>query len=151
MAISKYNHAMDYTVLALASAANGEFKKAGKLLLKASKAHDVERAVQILEASNQMAFDQHKAAVIAAAKGKAAPKVAAGKRVSAAQAQAKTKVKAFDMGDEAEIDELIGDGSDIEEEEEIEEAAVEFDEDEDEDEDFDKAFASVLAGMKSSK
>ena len=134
-----YNNSLDYTVLALASAANGDYKEAGKLLIKASKQHDVKAAVQILEASNAQAFEKLMASKKATA-GAKTTKVGAGARVKAAP----TKVKAFDMGDESEINELIEDdelpqGSDSEEVE-----AAEEDEDE---EDFDAAFASMLDGM----
>lgn len=137
MAISKYNHALDHTVLALAAAANGDYENAGKLLIKASQQHDVKRAVAILEASNQGAFDQVMAARKATVK---TAKTGAAKRISAA-----TQVKAFDLGDEEEIDELVnGDGEDFE----PTEAAFDEDEEEDEDENFNSAFASVLNGMK---
>lgn len=125
----KYNHSLDFTVLALAHAVEGDFQAAGKLLLKASKAHDVKAAVAILEASNAQAF--------AAQQGKSP--------VKASSKSAKTRVRAFDMGDEDDINDLIG-----EDEEEVEadfDAGDEEDE-EDEDGDFDKAFASVLNGMK---
>lgn len=127
-----YNHSLDFTVLALAHAVDGDFATAGKLLVKASKAHDVKAAVAILEASNAQAFaNQQKAA---------------SKQVKAAsKTSAKTRVRAFDMGDEGDIDELIG-------EDHEEEVEADFDADEDEEEnedgDFDKAFASVLNGMK---
>lgn len=147
-----YNKALDFTLLALASAANGDMQKAGALLVKASRSPDVKRAVAVLEASNAQAFAGEQARVQAAAKAKAKPEVKAAKRVAAAAAPAKTKVKAFDMGDEAEIDGLIG-GDDADEgfvevdEPEVE-AAAEEDEDED---DFDVAFASVLKGMNGKK
>lgn len=147
MAISKYNFALDFTSLALASAVNGDFAKAGKLLLKASKQHDAVRAVATLEASNEQAFNTHQAKVSAAAKAAAKPKTGAGKRLAAAAAaapKAKTKVKAFDMGDESEIDDLIEDGGD-EGDDDVAEAAVE---DMDDDEEFDTEFASIMAGMK---
>lgn len=133
-----YNHSLDFTVLALASAADGDYATAGKLLVKASKAHDVGSAVAILEASNAQAFER----LTASKKAKPAGKVAAGARVKAA-----TKVRAFDIGDEDEINELIEDDVEVDEEE------VETDEEvdaaeEDEDEGFDTAFASMLKGMK---
>ena len=128
-----YNHSLDFTVLALAHAAEGDFATAGKLLVKASKAHDVKQAVAILEASNAQAFaNQQKA----------------GKQVKAtAKTSAKTRVRAFDMGDESDINDLVGDGEDEDEEVDAELEDEEEDEDE-EDGDFDKAFASVLNGMK---
>jgi len=135
--MKQYNHALDFTVLALASAANGNLEAAGKLLIKASKAHDVKRAVAILEASNAQAFAAQEKAKVEASKGKG--KVGAASRVKAA---AKTQVKAFDMGDEDDLQELT------EDEEEVE--ASEHDEQEEEQEDeehFDKSFASVLRGM----
>jgi uncharacterized protein HemY len=136
--MKQYNHSLDFTVLALASAADGDFATAGKLLVKASQAHDVKAAVAILEASNAQAFER-----MTASKKAPGAKVKAGNRVKAA-----TRVRAFDIGDEDEIHELIEDdelpqGSDSEEVE----AADEEDEDEEEG-DFDKAFASMLKGMK---
>lgn len=145
MAISKYNHSLDFTVLALAAAANGDFSNAGKLLVKASKQHDVQRAVAILEASNQGAYDK----VVASQKKAAKPAAKVG---AAARIAAKTKVKAFDMGDESEITDLVdGDGEDFEEV--VEEASLDEDEDDGDTDgaDFDNAFASVLAGMKGGK
>jgi hypothetical protein len=132
-----YNHSLDFTVLALAHAVDGDFHTAGKLLLKASKAHDVKAAVAILEASNAQAFANQQAA--------------AGKRPVKASTKtaAKTRVRAFDMGDEGDIDELIGEGDDEEVEADFD--AGDDDEEEDEEEggdDFEKAFASVLNGMK---
>lgn len=126
-----YNHSLDFTVLALAHAVDGDYATAGKLLLKASKAHDVKRAVAILEASNAQAF--------AAQQGKTV-------KASTKAAGSKTRVRAFDIGDDGDIDDLVGDAD----EEEVD-AELEEDEDEEEDEeggDFDKAFASVLNGMK---
>lgn len=154
-----YNKSLDYTLLALASAANGDHKNAGALLLKAAKSPDVKRAVAVLEASNAQAFDAEQARVQAAAKAKkeTKPEVKAGK-VGAAQrvaaktpAKAATQVKAFDMGDEAEINELIDSGDiddDVDEAEVVEEAAVEEDEGDD---DFNTAFASVLKGLEGKK
>lgn len=130
-----YNHSLDFTVLALASAANGDFEEAGKLLVKASKQHDVKAAVAVLEASNAQAFER-----LTASKKAAKP----AQRVKAA-----TRVRAFDIGDESEINELIEEdqvpqGSDSEE--------VDAAEEDDEDEaDFDAAFASMLKGMKGGK
>lgn len=142
MAISKYNQSLDFTALALAAAANGQHVQAGKLLLKAATSPDVGRAVATLEASNAQAFAAHQKAVTASKKAKVA---------------AKTKVKAFDMGDEAEIDDLIGGGGeedagfdevdeDVEVDEEVD--AADDSEDDGDDEAFNEAFASVLAGMK---
>jgi hypothetical protein len=138
----KYNHSLDFTVLALAHAVDGDYQTAGKLLLKASKAHDVKAAVAILEASNAQAF--------AAQKGR----VAASKRVKASTA-GKTKVRAFDIGDEDDIQDLIEDEEasvraefEDEDEDEDELNAAEDDDEEEDDGDFDKAFASVLNGMK---
>jgi hypothetical protein len=164
MTMSRYNKSLDYTVLALAACANGEHETAAKLLVKASRAPDVERAVEILEASNAQAFDAHQKQVQAATKAakakataaaaKPAPKIEAAKRVAAAEAApAKTQVKAFDMGDEADVDRLLDNGEGFEdvaedEDEVVEEAAVEEDED---DEEFDKTFASVLKGMAGKK
>jgi len=139
--MKKYNHSLDFTVLALASAADGDFSTAGKLLVKASKAHDVKDAVAILEASNAQAFaNQVKAS-------KTATKAA--KRVKAS-----TQVRAFDIGDEDEINELIEDEdvADADEdgaEDEDDDTEVDADADEDEDdEDFEAQFASMLKGMK---
>lgn len=127
-----YNHSLDFTVLALAHAVDGDFATAGKLLLKASKAHDVKAAVAILEASNAQAFANQQ---------KASKQVKAASKTSA-----KTRVRAFDMGDENDINELVGD--DDEDEVEADFDAGEDEDEEDEDGDFDKAFASVLNGMK---
>lgn len=135
--MKKYNHSLDFTVLALASAADGDFQTAGKLLVKASKAHDVKDAVAILEASNAQAFDRQVKASKTATK--------AAKRVKAS-----TQVRAFDIGDEDEISELIEDEDvDGQDDEEVEEVDAADEDDEDEDgEDFDTAFASLLKGMK---
>jgi hypothetical protein len=143
--MKKYNHTLDYAALALASAANGDLVNAGKLLVKASKQHDVKAAVQILEASNAQAFERLTASKKAAVKAAASGKVKAGERVKAAAKPAPTKVKAFDIGDESEINDLIEDdelpqGSDSEE--------VEAAEEDEDDEDFDAQFASMLDGMK---
>jgi hypothetical protein len=130
-----YNHSLDFTVLALAHAVDGDYTAAGKLLLKASRAHDVKQAVAILEASNAQAFANQQ---------KASKQVKA-----AAKTSAKTRVRAFDIGDESDIDELIGDGDDEEEvDAELEDGEDEEEEEGEEDGDFDKAFASVLNGMK---
>lgn len=128
-----YNHSLDFTVLALAHAVDGDFQTAGKLLLKASKAHDVKAAVAILEASNAQAFEREQAGKSRTVK-------------ATAKTGAKTRVRAFDMGDEGDINDLIGD----EDEEEVDADfdAGDEDEEEEEDGDFDKAFASVLNGMK---
>lgn len=141
MSMKKYNHALDYTVLALAHAVDGEFEKAGKLLLKASKQSDVKRAVAVLEASNQQAFDGEKAKIAAKRKGVAAPAA----RVKAAS---KTRVRAFDIGDDADMDALIDDGADADDEE-VDAGMDDMGDMDDEDEggDFDKAFASMLTGM----
>ena len=137
--MKQYNHSLDFTVLALASAADGDYATAGKLLVKASKAHDVKAAVAILEASNAQAFER-----MTASKKSPGAKVKAGGRVKAS-----TRVRAFDIGDEDEINDLVEDdelpqGSDSEE---VEAADEEEDED-DEEGDFDKSFASMLKGMK---
>jgi len=138
--MKKYNHSLDYTVLALASAADGDFAKAGKLLLKASTQHDVQDAVAILEASNAQAFDK------LTASRKANP-VKATKKVKAS-----TRVRAFDIGDEDEINDLIDDADqdeddaehDVDEAENEVDAADEFEEEED----FTEQFAAVLSGMR---
>jgi len=136
--MKKYNHSLDFTVLALAHAVDGDFATAGKLLLKASKAHDVKAAVAILEASNAQAFERQQAS-------KAKPVKAT------AKTSAKTRVRAFDIGDESSIDELVGDDTDEDEDVVADFDAGDEEDEEDEDEeggDFDKAFASVLDGMK---
>lgn len=132
--MKKYNHSLDFTVLALASAADGDFKTAGKLLVKASKAHDVGAAVAILEASNAQAFER----LTASKKGG---------KIAARRVKASTQVRAFDIGDEDEISELIEDDVDGDDEMDDVEVDADYDEDEDE-EDFDTAFASMLKGMK---
>lgn len=139
--MKKYNHSLDFTVLALASAADGDFATAGKLLVKASKSHDVKDAVAILEASNAQAFERQVKASKAATSTKAAKRV-----------KASTQVRAFDIGDEDEINELIEDDVDGDDEvEEVEEVdAAEDDEDDEDEGDFDTAFASMLKGMKGS-
>lgn len=124
-----YNRALDYVTLAMATARKGDVTTAAKLFAKAISAHDSTRAIAILEASNKQAF----AATAAAAKAKANPTSAAAKRIKA-DAE-------FDMGEDTDIDNLVGDEGD---EPEMEEAVVEDDEDED---DFDEQFASVLANM----
>lgn len=138
MSMKRYNQSLDFTVLALAHAANGEFQTAGKLLLKASKAHDVQAAVAILEASNAQAFEAERATAVKASKGK---KVAAGSRVKAA-----TKVKAFDMGDD-DMSDLVEDEEidEVDEDEEVDAAEEEMEDEEEAD--FDTAFAKVLGGM----
>jgi len=151
MAISKYNFSLDYMTLALASAVNGDLKNAGKLMLQASKQPDAKRAVEILEASAAMAFDNEQAKVTAAAKAKTAKtKTEAAKRLStktqASKAPAgKTQVKAFDLGDDAAIEDLVGDDDEVVEDvdEEVE-AAEETDED---DAEFNEQFATIMAGM----
>lgn len=137
MGMTRYNKSLDYAALALAAAANGDHSTAGKLLLEASKAPDVGRAVQILEASNAQAYDAERAQVRASAKG--------GAKRAASKTTAKTQVKAFDIGDEDEINDLIGEGVEAADEEfEVDED----DEDEDNDADVsDSEFAAVLAGM----
>jgi hypothetical protein len=154
MTISRYNHSLDYTSIALAAAIDGDFKRAGKALLKAAKQHDAKRAVQVLEASNAQAFDADIAArVTAKSKTKAAAKpapVGAAKRVKAAAAPAKkTQVKAFDMGEDEDIDSLLEDGDeDMDIETDVEEAgADDMEEEEVGESDFDATFASVLRGM----
>jgi hypothetical protein len=51
-----YNHALDFTVLALDSLRQGKGVLAARLLAKAVKQPDIEAAIQILEASNKHAF-----------------------------------------------------------------------------------------------
>lgn len=162
MAITKYNKALDYTVLALAHAVNGDLERAGRCMVKASKASDVTAAVAILEASNQQAYDGEQrakrklAAAAKASKPVTKPAAAAPKVAAAARVKASSKVVAFDMGDEDDMDELIED-DDIEVEAEEAEDGADISDDEDdteqdgEDRDFDKAFASVLKGMNGGK
>lgn len=142
----KYNKTLDFAALAIAHAANGEMAKAGALLIKAARSPDVEHGLAVLEASNALAFKtaQEKAAeVVASKKAAKTAKLEAAKRVAAA-----TQVKAFDVGDDATIDGLLGDDAAPADDDEPEvDAAAEEDEDEG-DEPFDATFAAVLAGME---
>lgn len=118
--MKQYNRSLDYVTLAMAKGRAGDTQAAAKLFAKAISAPDAVRAVAILEASNKQAFE-------ATAKAKTS---AAAKRIKANEE--------FDMGEDGDMDDLVGEGEEVE-------SAVE---DEEEDEDFDEQFAKVLSSMK---
>ncbi len=126
--MKKYNAALDYTAMALAATVDGQFEVAAKLLVQASKQKDAVMAVRILEVNNDQAYTKATAAQSTAAK--AGSKAAA--RIKASQ-QAKTQVRAFDIGDEEDI-------SDLTEDEPVEAGEEDMDEVENE-------FASMLKAM----
>ncbi len=149
MSLSKYNRALDFTSLAIAKFRAGDAVMAAKLFAQAATAPDAVRAVQIIEASNGQAF----ATILAATK----------KPVKAAATQVKAE---FDMGDDADIDSLLGDDSGTADMADVSDVGADMPpaddgaeelgandmgldgDDADGDEDFDAQFAKVLGSMK---
>ena len=124
-----YNRSLDCITLAMAYAAKGNVTASAKMFNQAMQQPDVKRAIATLEASNKQAFK--------------------------ATASAK-KIKAnddIDMGDEEDLDALVGDNVDEDfAEDEVEEAAFDEDDEEDDEEEFDGAeFAKVLASLTKPK
>lgn len=138
--MNKYNRSLDFLALAIAKARQGNPVMAAKLFSKAVGAPDVVRAQAILEVSNKQAYEAQAAAKVEAA--------AKAKKLAASKAKP-AKVEAdFDIGDDADIEGLVGEGDDMGVDEpgaEDVDAAVE---DEDEDGDFDEQFAKVLSSME---
>jgi hypothetical protein len=142
----KYNRALDYATLALASGKNGDVAYAVKMLAMAIKSPDIYKAVEILEASNKQAKAAVKTKSTAAAKPvKKTISLEAAKRIKADEDD-------FDMGDDEQMSQLTG-GMDEGEMDEMDggdmaEAAYEEDE---ENKDFDAQIATVLAAMEKNK
>lgn len=134
----KYNRSLDFLVSAAVKLSQGKQELAAKLMLKATREPSFAKAVQILEASNEIAF-----------------------KLQAKAAAAKKQVRAAEEAEDSELEDLVGDMDDLESEGEAEEAVeAEFEpegepeevEDEaleiEEDEEPTAKFARMLASME---
>ena len=158
----KYNHSLDYAVLALQAASKGRTELAAKLFTKAVAHPDLESAMRIIEASNAKAFE-----VEAASKKAEIKKVEAKKEVKKVEAKpAAKRIKASEEGMEETVledadgaEDALGADlvTDLTTEPEVEDEvgeeetlAGDFDELEDVAGDDDTAdeFAAVLASMR---
>jgi len=87
----KYNRSLDFLVSAAVKYAQGKPELAAKLMAKATREPSFAKAVQIIEASNAMAF-----------------------QVQAKAIEARNKVKAAEMAEDEELEGLAGDMDDVE-------------------------------------
>lgn len=143
-----YNRALDYMALAMREFAKGNKTTAAKLFVEASKSNDAGRAMEMIEATNSVAY----ASMIKAA--------AAKKKAKASKTQAKRKVKAAEDEFVESLDNLDDEGAEEAEEDEEEdevEGAMEPEGDpeevedeaiEEEDNEEDAALAKLMASLE---
>jgi hypothetical protein len=98
----QYNRSLDFIISAAVKLSQGKHELAAKLMVKASREPSFAKAVQILEASNQRAF-----------------------QADAARIEARRQVRAAEDADDAELNDLVGDLDDLDNEVTAGEAAPE--------------------------
>jgi hypothetical protein len=90
MANMQYNRALDFLVSAAVKTAQGKYELAAKCLIAASRQPSFAKAIQILEASNERAF-----------------------QLQAKAAAERRRVTAAEEAEDAELDDLVGDLGDL--------------------------------------